>query len=86
MEMMIWNVVLTFIVAVLGWVVKEKFAELQRLGILLNKTREEVARDHVTRAEVRADNQALMDRLDRLEQKIDRIATNVIAGERRGQG
>jgi len=84
MEMMIWNVVLTFIVAILGWVVKDKFAELQRLGILLNKTREEVARDHVTRAEVRADNQALMDRLDRLEQKIDRIVTNVISGERRG--
>ena len=84
MEMMIWNVVLTFIVAILGWVVKEKFAELQRLGILLNKTREEVARDHVIRAEVRADNQALMDRLDHLEQKIDRIVTNVISGERRG--
>ena len=84
MEMMIWNMVLTLIVAILGWVVKDKFAELQRLGILLNKTREEVARDHVTRAEVRADNQALMDRLDRLEQKIDRIVTNVISGERRG--
>lgn len=84
MEMMIWNMILTFIVAILGWVVKEKFAEIQRLGILLNKTREEVARDHVTRAEVRADNQALMDRLDRLEQKIDRIATNVLSGERRG--
>lgn len=83
MEMMIWNMVLTLIVAILGWVVKEKFAELQRLSILLNKTREEVARDHVTRAEVRADNQALMDRLDRLEQKIDRIVTNVISGERR---
>jgi len=81
---MIWNMVLTFIVAILGWVVKDKFAELQRLGILLNKTREEVARDHVTRAEVRADSQMLLDRLDRLEQKIDRIATNIITGERRG--
>lgn len=82
--MMVWNMILTLIVAILGWVVKEKFAELQRLGILLNRTREEVARDHVTRAEVRADNQALMDRLDRLEQKIDRISTNVLAGDRRG--
>ena len=86
MEMMIWNMVLTFIVAILGWVVKDKFAELQRLGILLNKTREEVARDHVTRAEVRADSQMLLDRLDRLEQKIDRLATNIVAGERRGKG
>jgi outer membrane murein-binding lipoprotein Lpp len=84
MEMMVWNMILTFIVAILGWVVKEKFGEIQRLGILLNKTREEVARDHVTRAEVRADNQALMDRLDRLEQKIDRIATNVLSGNNRG--
>lgn len=82
--MMVWNMILTLIVAILGWVVKEKFAELQRLGILLNRTREEVARDHVTRAEVRADNQALMDRLDRLEQKIDRISTNVLSGNHRG--
>ena len=84
MEMMIWNMILTFIVAILGWVVKDKFAELQRLGILLNRTREEVARDHITRAEVRADSQMLLDRLDRLEQKIDRIATNMASGERRG--
>jgi hypothetical protein len=83
MEMLVWNMVLPGLVAVLGFVVKEKFAELQRLGILLNKTREEVARDHVTRAEVRADAQVLLDRLDRLEQKIDRIATNIMTGERR---
>jgi hypothetical protein len=84
MEMMIWNMILTFIVAILGWVVKDKFAELQRLGILLNRTREEVARDHITRAEVRADSQMLLDRLDRLEQKIDRIATSMASGDRRG--
>jgi hypothetical protein len=73
MEMVIWNMVLTGIVGILGFVVKDKFEELKRLGILLNKTREEVARDHVTRAEVRADSQILLDRLDRLEQKIDRL-------------
>ena len=76
MEMVVWNMVLTGIVAILGFVVKEKFEELQRLGILLNRTREEVARDHVTRAEVRADAQVLLDRLDRLEQKIDRLVSH----------
>jgi len=76
MEMLVWNMVLTGIVAILGFVVKEKFAELQRLGILLNKTREEMAREHVTRAEVRADAQVLLDRLDRLEQKIDRLVSH----------
>jgi len=76
MEMVVWNMVLTGIVAILGFVVKEKFAELQRLGILLNRTREEVAREHVTRAEVRADAQMLLDRLDRLEQNIDRLVNH----------
>ena len=71
MEMMIWNVVLTAIVALLGFVVKEKFAELSRISILLNRTREEVARDHLTRAEFRADMQQLMERFDRIERKID---------------
>lgn len=76
--MMVWNVVLTAIVALLGFVVKEKFAELNRISILLNRTREEVARDHLTRAEFRADMAQLMDRFDRLERKIDglRGATN----------
>lgn len=73
MEMLVWNMILTGIVAVLGFVVKEKFAELQRLGILLNKTREEVARDHITRAEVREDMRQLIDRLEKLDQKIDQL-------------
>ena len=77
MEMMIWNVVLTAIVAMFGFVLKEKFGEVQRLGILLNRTREEVARDHITRAEVKADLEAIRDHFDngfaRLEAKIDEL-------------
>lgn len=73
MEMMVWNIVLTAIVGLLGFVVKEKFSELQRISILLNKTREEVARDHITRSEFRADMSQLMDRFDRIERKIDAI-------------
>jgi hypothetical protein len=76
MEMLVWNMVLTGIVALLGFVVKEKFAELQRLGILLNRTREEVARDHITRAEVREDMRQLIDRLEKLDQKIDQLIKN----------
>jgi len=56
---------------VLGFVVKEKFTEVQRISDLLNRTREEVARDHITRAEFRADMQQLMDRFDRIERKLD---------------
>ena len=77
MEMMIWNVVLTALVGVMGFLLKSKFDELQRISILLNKTREEVARDHITRKEFRADMAQLIDRFDRLERKIDRISTSV---------
>ena len=79
--MMIWNVILTAIVALLGFVIKEKFAELGRISILLNKTREEVARDHITRSEFRADMQQLLDRFDRLERKIDNLRGNSVQHE-----
>jgi Skp family chaperone for outer membrane proteins len=75
MEMMIWNVVLSAVVGVMGFMLKGKFDELDRLGILLNKTREEVARDHVTRAEVNQTLDKLAERIDksiqRLEAKLD---------------
>jgi hypothetical protein len=77
MEMMLWNMALSVIVGIMGFIVKEKFAEVQRLGILLNRTREEVARDHITRAEVKADLQAIRQHFDdgfaRLEAKIDKL-------------
>ena len=79
--MMVWNIVLTAIVALLGFVVKEKFAELSRISILLNKTREEVARDHITRGEFRADMRQLLDRFDRIERKIDAIRAYDAAGK-----
>jgi len=73
MEMMLWNVTLSAIVAMMGFLLKAKFTELDRLSILLNRTREEVARDHITRTEFRADMQQLLDRFDRLERKIDNL-------------
>jgi hypothetical protein len=80
MEMMLWNVVLSAIVAVMGFMFKNKFEELDRLGILLNRTREEVARDHITRAEVHRDMEKIMERFDaginRLEAKIDELSRN----------
>lgn len=75
MEMMIWNVVLTAVVGLMGFLIKGKFDELSRISILLNRTREEVARDHITRKEVddRVEKLVLhMDqRFNRIEQKLD---------------
>lgn len=73
MEMMVWNIILTALFGVLAFMMKEKFAELNRLGILLNRTREEIARDHITRAEFRADMKQLFERFDAIEQKLDTL-------------
>ena len=76
MEMILWNGILTGLVAFIGYVMKEKSDELRRIGILVNRTREEVARDHITRAEVREDMRQLIDRLEKLDQKIDKLIAN----------
>jgi hypothetical protein len=73
MEMMIWNAVLSVVLGIMGFILKDKFAEIQRLGILVNRTREEIARDHITRAEFRQDMKQLFDRFDQLEKKLDTI-------------
>ena len=76
MEMMLWNAGLSAVVAVMGFLLKSKFDELDRLSILLNRTREEVARDHLTRAEFRADMAQLLDRFDRIERKLDNLRSS----------
>lgn len=77
MEMMVWNVVLSAVVAIMGFFLKGKIDELNRIGILLNRTREEVAREHVTRAEMNITVDKLGERFDkafeRLEAKLDEM-------------
>lgn len=77
MEMMVWNVILSGIVGVMAFLIKGKFDELDRITILLNRTREEIARDHVTRAEMNGTVDRLGERFDsafkRLEDKLDEI-------------
>ena len=75
MEMMVWNVVLTAVVGLMGFLLKSKFDELSRISILLNRTREEVARDHITRKEVDDRVEKLVvhmdQRFNRIEQQLD---------------
>lgn len=47
--------------------------EVHRIQILVNRTREEVAKEYVTKVEVHADINRVLDRLDRLDAKLDRI-------------
>ena len=73
MEAMVWNLLLTGALGVVGYVLREKAQEVTRLQILINRTREEIAKEYVTKAEVHADINRVVDRLERMELKLDRF-------------
>ena len=69
----LWTGGLTIFVALIGYMMHEKFNDLKRIDILLNKTREEVARDNVTKAEVERIVEHIDARFNKLENKIDQL-------------
>ena len=64
-----WNGILTVAIAPAIWVFRSMFIEVKRLDILINKTREEYAK----REDVKEDMHTVMDALQRLEDKLDKI-------------
>jgi len=71
MDLMVWNVVLSFASAALLLWVRVSHEEVKRLSILLSKTREEHAEKFVTKADVHNDINRVLARLDRLDAKLD---------------
>jgi hypothetical protein len=71
--MELWTSGLTILISVIAYMMNEKFTELARISILLNKTREEVARDNVTKAEVDRIVEHIDARFNKLENKIDQL-------------
>ena len=66
--MLFWNIILTVVIAPVFWAFRQMFAEVKRLQILLNKTRE----DYATKEELRDDMRQVMEALHRLEDKLDK--------------
>ncbi len=75
---MIWNLVLSAAIGGIGWILKGYASELHRLSILLNKTREETAKEYVTKTDVQASITMLVARIDNLDQKIDRLLQGLV--------
>ena len=78
MDLMLWNVGLTGALALVGWFAKTMWAEVQRLNILLNRTREEVARDYITKQEVHTDINRVVISIKALDEKLDRLIERLI--------
>jgi len=68
-----WNILLTLIVAPLFYTIRSNTSENKRVDILLNKTREEMARDYVTKTELEGDMERVFAILDKIEEKLDRL-------------
>jgi len=66
---LVWNIVITLIIMPFAWAFNKMFAEVKRLQILLNKTREEYA----TRDDLRDASGRVMEALHRLEDKLDKV-------------
>lgn len=80
----IWNTALTLGIGVIGWAARLKEKEhdalkdeVQRLNILLNRTREEVAKEYVTKSEVHADINRVLESIKRLDDKLERLMEGV---------
>ena len=70
-----WNGILTVVIAPAVWAFRGVLLEMKRLDILLNKTREEYAK----REDVKDDMHTVMEALQRLEDKLDKI---IIVGKK----
>jgi len=65
----LWSSVLTLGVGFIGFILRGYVVEMQRLQILLNRTREE----YVTKVESTQVLGQIMAKFDRIEEKLDRL-------------
>ena len=68
-----WNIFITLVLAPVLYSIRQNAEEAKRLDILLNKTREEIARQYVTKQELKADFDVLISRIDKLGEKLDKL-------------
>jgi len=68
-----WNIFITLVLAPILYSIRQNASESKRIDILLNKTREEMAREYVTKTELKADFDVLITRIDKLGEKLDKL-------------
>jgi len=68
-----WNIFITLVLAPILYSIRQNSDETKRLDILLNKTREELAREYVTKTELKNDFDVLINRIDKLGEKLDKL-------------
>tara|TARA_R110000851_G_scaffold3368_3_gene13735 strand:+ start:740 stop:973 length:234 start_codon:yes stop_codon:yes gene_type:complete len=69
----ILNILFAAVISGLGWWIKTQKEEIDRVRILLNRTREEMAKEYVTKNDSSQVLSQIMSKFDKLEEKIDKL-------------
>ena len=69
----IWNIFITLVLAPIWFQIRQNSGELRRHDILLNKTREEIAKQYVTKEELKNGMDNLIDRIKIIDEKLDKL-------------
>ncbi len=69
----LWNLIITIIILPVGFLIRNVLSEQKRLDILVNKTREEIAKDYATRDQIEADFDKLFSSINKIDEKLDRL-------------
>ena len=70
---LIWNAFITLVLAPILYNIRQNSQENKRIDILLNKTREEIAKDYATREQIEADFNRIMTSIQKIDEKLDRL-------------
>lgn len=73
MDLEMWNTLITIVIAPIVYSIRQNFVELKRIDVLLNKTREEVAKNYVTKDEMESNTDRVIRMLNKLETKLDKL-------------
>jgi hypothetical protein len=76
---MIWNLLLSIAAGSIVWWIRGINSKIDDLYSLVNKTRENIAREYALKSEVDKDLQKILDRFDRLDNKLDAMITKIIS-------
>ena len=75
-SILLWNIIMTLVFGPIIYSVRANATEIKRVDILLNKTREESAMRFVTKEELIMNMDRVIERIDKLDAKIDKLITH----------
>ena len=70
---LLWNAIITLVYLPTIYSIRQNAQAIDRLEVLVNKTREEIPKYYVTKQDLHKDIERIFDRLDKLDEKIDKL-------------